>query len=205
MVRVPAIGSRTISLTIPVNWLWGIGTLAVSLTVAFIFVPENIRPILVFGSAVLAGAAGLTTAINNVDQRAAAAAKAEEQIQAVRIAAAFDLFYRWNDPSFFHCKKTGREAVAHFKNVPRVEDQIAYLKQDLRRYANLIDMLNTFEGLSIAVDENVVDEKTARRFFRGIVIEYWHQTEELIKKNRAEANNPRLWKEFESLYLRWRD
>jgi outer membrane receptor for monomeric catechols len=185
--------------------LWGIALLAIALIVGFYFANQAWRPVLVFGAAVIAGAAGLTTAINNVDQRAAANAKAEEQAKAAKVAAAFDWFHRWNDPRFFYCKKSSREVTDHFKTVTVVEEQVAYLKADLARYANLIDMLNTFEGLAVAVEEGVVDETTARRFFRGIVVEYWHQMEGLIKKNRAEANNPRLWKEFETLYRRWRD
>lgn len=199
------IGSKNITLNIPVNWLWGVVTLGAALILGFIVIRSDWRPILVFTAAVVAGCAGLITALNNVDQRAAAATKADEQAKAARVAAALEVFYRWSDPTFFHCKLAGREIMEHFKVTTRVEDQIAYLKQDVRRYANLVDMLNTFEGLAIAIDNDVVDDKTARRFFRGIILEYWHMSEDVIRKNRAEGNNPRLWKEFESLYARWKD
>jgi hypothetical protein len=39
-----AIGSKTISFKIPVNWLFGIALLAVGLIVAFIFRPTMIDP-----------------------------------------------------------------------------------------------------------------------------------------------------------------
>jgi hypothetical protein len=204
---MPAIGSRTFSFNIPVNWLYGIIGLAMALILAFIFVPdpEKWRPVLIFGAAVIAGAAGLTTAVNNVDQRAAQSQKADEAAREARVAAALAVFYRWNDPTFFHCKKAGREIMLKFKSLTRVDDKIAYLREDMGRYANLVDMLNTFEALEIAIDAKVVDNDIAKRFFRSIVMEYWHLTEEIIKKNRAERNNPRLWKEFENLYRRWRD
>ena len=63
-----SIGSKTINLKIGVNWLYGIGILATVLILAFIFVPQPTvwRPVLAFSAAVIAGAAGLTTAINNM-------------------------------------------------------------------------------------------------------------------------------------------
>ncbi len=180
---MPPIGSKTIALRIPVNWLYGIVVLVIALILAFIFVPNPTtwRPVLVFGAAVIAGAAGLTTAINNVDQRGAAATKAAQQAQEGRVAAALDFFYRWNDPTFFYCKRSGREIREAFKT-RSVDEQLVHLKEDSTRLANLFDLLNTFEALHIAIDKAVIDEDTARRFFRSIVIEYWHQTNDVIQK-----------------------
>lgn len=198
------IGSKTISLKIPVNWLWGIVTLAIVLIVAFVLVPAAVRPMLVFGAAVLAGAATLTTAVNNVDQRAAQAEKASEAAKDVRVAAALEFFYRWIHPHFYHCKKNGREILKYFKDNPSIDVQTQYLKEDPSKYGNLIDVLNTFEALAIAIDMKAVDDETAKRFFRSIVLEYWHLSEGVLKKSRAEHNNARLYKEFESLYDRWK-
>jgi uncharacterized protein DUF4760 len=201
-----SIGSKTISLKIPVNWLWGIAGFAVALIAAFIFIPEPTkwRPVLVFAAAVVAGAAGLITAINNIDQRAALSDKAEEAAQQQRVGATLDLFYRWNAPEFAACKNTGREIRDYFRANPKVDDQLAYLKSDLVRLHNLLDILNTFEALNIAIDKRVADEPTAKLFFRAIVVEYWHQADDVIRKIRAEHNNARLYKEFESLYNRWK-
>jgi hypothetical protein len=47
--------------------------------------------------------------------------------------------------------------------------------------------------------------ETSKRFFRPIVLEYWHLSEGVLKKSRAEQNNARLYKEFEDLYQRWKN
>lgn len=201
---MPSFASKTISLKIPVNWLWGIVVLAVGLILAYIFVPERVRPILVFSAAVAAGAAGLVTAFNNVDQRSAQGTKASELAQAARVGAALDFFYRWNDPTFFYCKTSGREIKEYFKANNGIDEQLTFMRADQKRLTNLFDILNTFEALHIAIDNQVVDEATAKRFFRSVVLEYWHVLEGVIKKVRAEQNNARLWKEFEDLYTRWR-
>ena len=43
--QMASIGSRPITLKIPLNWLWGILILAASLIVAFIFVPDKVPPL----------------------------------------------------------------------------------------------------------------------------------------------------------------
>lgn len=200
-----SIGSKTISLKIPVNWLWGVVLLAAGLIVAFILVPDRLRPDLVFSAAVIAGAAGLTTALNNIDIRASQTEKAAQSAKEARVAASLDFIYRWIHPHFFHCKKNGRETLRYFKEHQSPEAQAAYLKEDPTRHANLIDVLNTFEALSIAIEMQAADEETARRFFRSVVLEYWHLSEDMLKRSRAEHGNARLYREFEALYQRWKN
>lgn len=201
------IGSKRISFSVPFNWIISVPIVGIALIVGFVFVPDPTtwRPVLVFGAAVVAGSAALITAINNVDQRAAAALKSEEQAQAQRVIAALEMCARWNDSTFFHCKKSGREIRDKFKETPEMQERKVYLKSDLSRYTNLIDMFNSFEAMSIAIEAKVIDEPTAKRFFRSIVLEYWHIFDDFIKSLRAEGNNPRLYREFESLYSKWKD
>lgn len=210
------VGSKTISFKIPVNWLWGIVALGVLLIVAFIFIPNPTtwRPVLVFAAAVIAGSAGLITAINNLDQRAdlvtkeaqnaaKAAALLAEQAAEMRVQNALAVFDKWNSPHFFHCKKNVRVIVGYFREHQNPDEQIAYLEADPDKYANLFDTLNLFEALEIAIASNTVDDNAAKRFFRSIVREYWHRTEGLIKRLRADRANGRLFCEFEKLYNRW--
>jgi hypothetical protein len=202
--QMASIGSRPITLKIPLNWLWGILILAASLIVAFIFVPDKVRPILVFGAAVVAGAGALITAANNVDQRSAAAAKADEMAAYERIVAAMGFIDKWTTPMFYHCKTKGREVIDYFDEHPRVDEQMAWIEANPAHRANLIDLLNHFEYLSIGIAKNIVDDVTAREFFRSIAIKYWHAAESYIKKRRADRGNDRLFKEYEVLYERWK-
>jgi len=193
------VGSKKINITVPVNWLWAIVAIGLSLIVTFFVIEDAHRPALVFVAAVVAGCAALVTAINNVDQRISAAKTA-------RVGAAIDLFHRWNDPKFLQCKLVGAEIRKKFReeNCVSVDARLAFLREDPTRRGNLIDILNRLEALSIALDNNVVDEETCKRFFRTIVLEYWSLCEDVVKKMRAEAG-PRLFKELEALYERWKD
>ena len=192
-----AFGSKEISFKFRANWLILIWLLAIVLVILYVRAGDEARKELVFAAAVLAGSAGLTTAANNIDSRVSSGRQA-------RVVAAMDFIARWNDPTFYHCKKAGRDAMQFFKENQNVDTQIGYLKQDPQRYANLIDVLNVFESLSIAIDKDAVDDETAKRFFRSLVARYWHLTENIIKKERAEHANARLYQDFEKLYNRWK-
>jgi len=192
------LGSKKIALNISLNWLLGIFVIAVALIAAYLFGPANWKPALVFSAAVLAAAATLANAANGLDSRGAQAAQA-------RVVAAMGYIDRWNSPQFFHCKKNGRAVIEYFKAHPELREQLGYLEQNPDANGNLIDVLNQFEALEIGIRRNVVDEDTAKEFFRSVVIQYWHTTEAYTRHRRAERNNARLQKEFEALYQRWKD
>jgi hypothetical protein len=191
------LGSKKVALTVSLNWLLLIFVVAVTLIALYIFGPSPWKPALVFSAAVLAAASTLANAANGLDSRGSAAAQA-------RVVAAMSYIDRWNSPQFFHCKKNGRAVIDYFKEHPHVGDQIAYLDQNPDAKGNLIDVLNQFEALEIGIRRKVVDEETAKEFFRSVVIQYWNTTEAYTKYRRAERNNARLQKEFEALYERWK-
>ena len=85
-----------------------------------------------------------------------------------------------------------------------VEDQMKVVQEDATKRANLMDMLNFFEALGVAIRGGVVDEDTAKLFFRTIVMDYWNGAEAFIKKRRAERTNARLSCELEWLHDRWK-
>lgn len=190
------VGSQEINLKLKVNWLILILLIAAGLIGAYYSYPAQ-RQSLIFVASVLAGAAALIAAVNALDSRYA-------QLKQARSTSALDFINRWNDPQFFHAKKNGREICKALKEQKTVEDQKAYLEEDPAHQANLFDVVNVFECLSIAIQSQIADEDTAKRFFRSIVIEYWHASEEYTKKRRAERGNPRLLQEFEWLFSRWK-
>ncbi len=192
------IGSRRITLQFSVNWLVGISGAAIGLILVFIFAPDSWRPALIFTAAVLGGTGALVTAVNALDARAIA-------VEHAKMARAFDFIQRWNDPQFFYAKKNGREILAEFKKRLTVEAQKAYLQEDPTRLANLLDVLNVFEALSTAIQIRIADEQAAKRFFRSILLEYWHTTESFVKSRRTERLNPRMLQEMEWLFNQWKD
>lgn len=190
------IGSQEITIRFRVNWLITVAVVAVVLIGAFVLVADNWRPQLIFAVSVLAGSAALIAAINALDSRYA-------QLRQAKATAALEYVHRWTEPHFFHAKKSGRETLQAIKGKAS-EEQHSYLDQDPMRLANLIEVLNFFESMGIAIDTGIAEEEVAKRFFRSILLEYWNGAETFIKKRRAERNNARLSQETERLYERWK-
>jgi hypothetical protein len=199
------LGSKQVTLRITLNWLIGIAVVAVGLIVAYAFWIDG-RPTLIFAAAVIGGSGALLNAVNGVDARASQVAQAASQGAQAKKAAALDFITRWLDPPFFYVKRSGRELIAFFRAHRGLEDQRRYLGDDANadRTANLFDIFNLFEEMSIAIQTDMVDEDILKRFFRSLVLEYWHIFEAFMGARRAERNNARLLIEAEWLYRHWR-
>ncbi len=194
---MPMLGSRKITLQFSVNWLIGIVSVALAHLAAFIWGPESWHQSLIFSAAVLGGSGTLIAALNALDTRVASLEQAKK-------ATALDFINRWNDPSFYHAKKGGREILEEIKKVSTVDEQWKYVQADPVRLANLISVLNFFETVSIGIQTGLADGPLAKQFFRAIALEYWRQTEGMVKKRRADRGNDRLFHEFECLYGQWK-
>jgi len=190
------IGSRKLKLEFSVNWLVCIIILAVGLITAYILCPAW-NDQLKFSAAVIAGAAAMIAAANALDARQAGVDQAKK-------STSLDFVHRWNDPLFFHAKKNGREIILHLKTLRTPADQKAYLEEDPTRLANILDVLNFFEAMGVAIQTDIADEETARRFFRSVAVEYWHSTADFIQARRADKQNMRLGQELEWLFKQWK-
>lgn len=138
----------------------------------------------------------MIAAVNAIDSRNAQAGAAKRQL-------ALEFVHCWLNPSFYHAKKSGREIIMHFRLTPNAEQQMAYLREEAPREANLADVLNLFEALAITLEMGLLEEDICKRFFKTIVAGYWHAVEPYIRKRRAERENPRLYQEMEWLARRW--
>lgn len=191
------IGSRKITVQFRVNWLIAVIALGAVLITAYVFVPDSMRPLLIFTVSVLVGAGALIAAFNALDSRYA-------QLRQSKAEAALDFILCWNAPTFFHAKMSVRETLHGLKGRNTSQEQHAYLDQDPMRLANFTDVFNFFEAMSIAIQADIADEKTAKQFFRSILVEYWNGAEGFIRRRRTERNNARLLRETEWLYDRWK-
>jgi hypothetical protein len=181
---------QIVQLKFSINWLRWIIYAALLLIVAYIIFPRW-HDVLVFIAAVLGGIGVLISAMNEIDAR-------REEINHGQARTALRFIADWNSPNFYHAKNKGREMLDHFeKNGP---GDCEYLAERLQ---NLMDVLNFFEELSIAIQLDHADDAIARRFFRSIVVHYWQVTEPWVKKRRAAKSNSRLLCEFQTLAESW--
>lgn len=191
------VGTQTVTLKFSINWFVVVGLLSLALVTAFLYLADEFKPWLVFTASVLAGAGALAAAINALESR-------YEQLRQQRAVAALQFIHMWLNPQFYHAKKNGREVLRSIKDMKTPEEQYAYVEADKERLANLIDILNFFEALAVGIRTQIVEEDTAKQFFRSMVVEYWNGADSFIKKRRAEKMNSRLSFEMEWLHDRWK-
>ncbi|MGB8413557.1 MAG: DUF4760 domain-containing protein [Candidatus Binatus sp.] len=181
---------KLVQVKFSINSLRWIIYAAFLMVVVYVLVPRWHDP-LIFIAAVLAGVGVLISAMNEIDAR-------REEIQADRAHRALQYIHDWNSPVFYHAKSKGREVLQHFETSGHTDDE--FVKERLQ---NLMDVVNFFESMSLAIQLGHVDGEIAKRFFRGMVIEYWQTAKPWIESRRAGKHNPRLLIEFEWLARTW--
>ncbi len=196
-------GRREITFKISMNWLIILIVFGVFLILAFAAF-DQYRAVLTFVAAIFGGVAAYVVAINAIEVRLAESeARLVESKQATK-AAALEYVHKWNDPSFASAKKNCRETMHQFASLKTPSEKKDFLEGDGNKLGDLLDVLNHFETLSIAIQEGVVDEDVARRFFRSIACQFWIFSQDFIVTRRNERNNARLMSELEWLYHRWK-
>jgi hypothetical protein len=125
-----------------------------------------------------------------------------ESITDQKIARAFEFHRRWNDPALAQIKANFRELIdsgkAHMPD--HVEELIA---ADKAKKTAVVEVLNFFEELAIAVHTGVADGDTLYRGFRGPLREYHATLEPWIKQHRSSKKRPTMWIELEKLLEKW--
>lgn len=121
-----------------------------------------------------------------------------------QIEAAFHYMERWNNPQFYHVRSAFREilrvGMAETEGTRRVMDRLA-ADDSLR--SNVMDVMNFFEEVAVAIDLQIADEELLRRVFRGILSSLWMTLEPFVNQRRTMLRNPRVFVECEALHKRW--
>ena len=84
------------------------------------------------------------------------------------------------------------------------EKVLKKIKSDDEVIQSLGIVLNFFEDIAIAIENDMADESYVKNFFRGIVIGYFDGYSWLINERRKLNNEPHIYSKFESLANRWK-
>ncbi len=196
--------SFTISVTVGV----ASAIIALGLVISFWMWPSQ-RELIVFAAGCFGGAAAVTAAVYAGRSLELSARQQKARLEEEKRLAALRFVEQWNSPHFFHGKKTWRLLMRRI-----VADQTPDRVQAVRKAfgdsgdqdvaeANLLEVLNFFEGLALGVRIGAVDGETAEDFFRTIVRRTYEHLDEWIKERRREGG-PRVYQELEGLYERWK-
>lgn len=131
----------------------------------------------------------------------------EQRTEALRsdsIARAFVYVDGWDQQAMSQTRQTVRdlvESVRINKNNPqKITEELAV---DKVKATAVWDVLNFFEGLSLASNRQVADDETLRRCFGDMVVTTYLTFEIFIKEKRAETSRPQLYAELEKVVKCW--
>ncbi len=185
----------------PVLWSVILAIVVILLTIVFHYCSAW-RDSMTFGIGAGALAAGALASYyigrtlgETIDQRG-------EAIQNAKIARAFEFHRRWNDPALAQIKANFRELIdsgkAHMaENVERL------IEDDKAKRTAVVEVLNFFEEVAIAVHSGAADGETLLRGFRGPLTEYHATLQPWIKQHRSSKKRPTMWIELERLVEIW--
>jgi hypothetical protein len=126
----------------------------------------------------------------------------DELLESERINKAFSYIHRWNSAPFEE-RKQWRALLEKLKAKSPVE--IATSLQAGPERALVVDVLNFFEEMSLAMNEGLADEDTVRKFFRDMLEIYYGLFDEWIRGLRADPirPRPRVYVQLEEVARRW--
>lgn len=69
---------------------------------------------------------------------------------------------------------------------------------------SLICIFNYFESMSVAVNEDIMDEAFMKKYFRNIFYAFYDDYINFIKERRENKKNEEIWIEFTTLVEKWK-
>jgi hypothetical protein len=119
-----------------------------------------------------------------------------------KIARAFEFHRRWNDPTLAQIKANFRELIESGKaHIPDHVEEL--IEADKAKRTAVVEVLNFFEELAIAVHTGVADNDTLARGFRAPLNTYHATLQPWIKQHRSSKKRPTMWIELDRLVERW--
>jgi hypothetical protein len=189
----------TIKFPVLPSGLLSLGVLALTWT---FYSHKEWRESMNFGIAAGALAAGALGAYYVGRALAQTIQQRSESITEQKIARAFEFHRRWNDPALAQIKANFREIIESGK--AHVAENVEHLiDADKAKRIAVVEVLNFFEELSIAVHSGVADDETLCRGFRGPLREYHATLQPWIKQHRSSNKRPTMWIEMERLVEKW--
>lgn len=88
-----------------------------------------------------------------------------------RRVRAHERIAQWNDPHFTEQRAGVFKFLADPEKSP--QDKLEKYRSDEKWRATIVQMINFFEVLGQAINDDVVDEESAKRFFEGILDSFY--------------------------------
>jgi hypothetical protein len=126
----------------------------------------------------------------------------DEALLSDKVNKAFSFIHRWNAAPFDE-RKQWRALLEKLK--PKSGPDIAVSLKTGPDRALVVDVLNFFEEMCLAMNEELADEETLRKFFRDMLEIYYGLFADWIHEQRTDTvrPRPRVYIQFEQVAKQW--
>jgi len=190
-----------LTLSLPPRLLLALGLAWGLVVVAFALFPIW-QPVIVFAASSLGGVAGLAAAFYLARSIVTAAQHAERTEKRERLKIAFQYMERWNNPHSYHVRNASRE-ILRIGATEGTERVRRALSDDAGLRSNVMDVMNFFEEMALAVTLDTADEGTLKQAFQAMFTMHWMTLSPFINERRAVLGKADLLIECEKLHGRW--
>lgn len=162
----------------------------------------RLHDILSFLGSAFAMAAGVVAAYYIGKTLQITVTQRDEALNSEKVDKAFSFIQRWNTAPFEE-RKAWRALIETLK--AKTAPQITAALQAGADRALLVDVLNFFEEMCLAMNESLADEETLIKFFRDMLETYYSLFGEWINQQRTDHHrpSPRVYIQFEQVAKRW--
>lgn len=168
---------------------------------AYWFYPKMHDILAFFGSA-FAMAAGVVAAYYIGKTLQITVTQRDEGLTSLKVNKAFSYIQRWNTAPLDERKQWwALLEQLRSKSAPDILEML----NDIERRTIVVEVLNFFEEMCLAINEGLADEPTLRKFFRSMMDTYYSLLYEWINKVRTDRARPRprVFVQFEAVAKRW--
>ncbi len=178
-----------------------LGGAVIVLTALFVLKPTW-RPGVVFFGAATGVAAGMLSAYYigiglkiTIHQR-------DKGLVDERVARAFELAQRWNEPNFAEVREHWRSLLDEINE--KNANEVYAILENKHKKTIAADVLNFFEELSYAARSGVAEMETLKSVHRSIIVRYYSALSPWIDKIRRDGPQPTAYEHFEWLRNEWK-
>jgi hypothetical protein len=197
--------SRPVGQIVTVEFPLGISVILTLVVIAaglvFWFYP-GLHDILSFLGSAFAMAAGVVAAYYIGKTLQITVTQRDQGLTAEKVDKAFSFIHRWNTAPL-HERKQWWALLEQLRS--RSGPELDQMLGVIENRTMVVEVLNYFEEMCLAVNEGLADEATLMKFFRSMVENYYSLLADWINKQRTDRvrPRPRAFVQFELVAKKW--
>ena len=126
-----------------------------------------------------------------------------EKFENERKKISMDFIEKWSNPEMSKLNSKASYALLKIQSL-NDEELKTYLTENQDKQMAILNLLNLFENISIAVNNKIADEEILKSFYKEILCPSYSQLKKIISIIRHQEKNQNYWSEYETLIEKWK-